>query len=55
MTSERAVPQRGFVSAVPAKSWEEGLLTGNGTIGANVLSRPYRERVIFSHERLFAR
>ncbi len=47
------VPPRGFVSSQPAKTWEEGLLCGNGTIGANVLSRPLDERVIFSHERLF--
>ncbi len=47
------VPERGFVSSRPAKTWEEGLLSGNGTIGANALSRPLDERVIFSHERLF--
>ncbi|TWU40534.1 glycosyl hydrolase family 95 catalytic domain-containing protein [Novipirellula artificiosorum] len=48
-----AVPSRGFVSTLPAKSWEEGLISGNGTIGINVLSRPLDERVILSHERLF--
>ena len=47
------VPERGFVSCQPARTWEEGLLCGNGTIGANALSRPLNERVIFSHERLF--
>jgi hypothetical protein len=47
------VPERGFVSSQPAKTWEEGLICGNGTIGANALSRPTNERVIFSHERLF--
>jgi hypothetical protein len=47
------VPERGFVSSRPAKSWEEGLICGNGTIGINALSRPLDERVIFSHERLF--
>ena len=47
------VPKRGFVSSQPAKTWEEGLICGNGTIGANALSRPLNERVIFSHERLF--
>ena len=47
------VPERGFVSSQPAKTWEEGLICGNGTIGANALSRPLTERVIFSHERLF--
>jgi len=47
------VPDRGFVSSQPAKIWEEGLICGNGTIGANVLSRPSNERIILTHERLF--
>jgi hypothetical protein len=47
------VPERGFVSIRPAKNWEEGLITGNGTIGINALSRPLDERIIFTHERLF--
>ena len=47
------IPNRGFVSSQPAKTWEDGLICGNGTIGANALSRPLDERVIFSHERLF--
>lgn len=46
-------PARGFVSSRPARTWEEGLICGNGTIGANALSRPLDERIIFSHERLF--
>ena len=47
------VPDRGFVSIKPAKNWEEGLISGNGTIGINALSRPLDERIIFTHERLF--
>ena len=47
------VPERGFVSSRSAETWEEGLISGNGTIGANVLSRPLDERIIFTHERLF--
>jgi len=47
------VPQRGFVSTKPANNWEEGLITANGTIGINALSRPLNERIIFNHERLF--
>ncbi|SMP71257.1 Glycosyl hydrolase family 65, N-terminal domain [Neorhodopirellula lusitana] len=47
------VPERGFISSRPAQTWEEGLISGNGTIGANVLSRPLNERIIFTHERLF--
>lgn len=52
--SERLpVPERGFISTEPAETWEQGLLSGNGTIGANVLSRPLDETIIFTHERLF--
>jgi len=47
------VPERGFVSSRPARTWEEGLICGNGTIGVNALSRPLEERIIFTHERLF--
>jgi len=47
------MPERGFVSSQPARIWEEGLICGNGTIGANALSRPSNERIIFTHERLF--
>jgi len=48
-----AVPERGFISSRPAQTWEEGLICGNGTIGANALSRPLEETIIFTHERLF--
>ncbi len=47
------VPERGFISSDPAETWEHGLISGNGTIGANVMSRPLNEIIIFSHERLF--
>lgn len=47
------VPERGLISTRPAATWEEGLICGNGTIGANALSRPLEERIIFTHERLF--
>jgi len=47
------MPERGFVSSRPARTWEEGLICGNGTIGANALSRPLMERIIFTHERMF--
>jgi alpha-L-fucosidase 2 len=47
------VPARGFVSVKPAKNWEEGLITANGTLAINALSRPLNERIIFNHERLF--
>ncbi len=47
------VPERGFISSQPAETWENGLISGNGTIGANVMSRPLNEIIILSHERLF--
>ncbi len=47
------VPERGFISSQPAETWEQGLICGNGTIGASVLSHPLDETVVFSHERLF--
>jgi len=47
------VPARGFISSEPATTWEEGLICGNGTIGANMFSRPLDETVIFTHERLY--
>ncbi|MBM3311023.1 MAG: alpha-L-fucosidase [Candidatus Aminicenantes bacterium] len=48
-----AVPERGFVSSEPGETWEQGLLSGNGTIGACVLGRPLEEVVVFSHKRMF--
>ncbi len=51
--SSLPVPERGFVSSRPAKNWEEGLITGNGTLGLNAYSRPNEERIIFNHEELF--
>jgi len=47
------VPERGFVSSEPGRTWEQGLLSGNGTIGASVLGRPLDEIVVFSHKRMF--
>jgi alpha-L-fucosidase 2 len=48
-----AVPERGFISSEPAETWEEGLISGNGTIGANVFSDPLDETIVFTHERMF--
>jgi len=47
-----SVPERGFISSEPGETWEQGLLSGNGTIGASVLSRPLDEIVVFSHKHL---
>jgi alpha-L-fucosidase 2 len=52
-SQELRVPERGFISSKPAQTWEEGLICGNGTIGANVFSRPLDETIVFTHERLF--
>ena len=46
-------PVRGFISSTQAKTWEEALISGNGIVGALVMSRPLDETVIFSHERMF--
>jgi alpha-L-fucosidase 2 len=48
-----AGPARGFVSSQPAENWEQGLLSGNGSIGASVLGQPIDEIVVFSHKRMF--
>ncbi len=53
ITKNLRVPARGFISSQPAATWQQGLIAGNGTIGANVLSRPLDEIIIFTHERLF--
>jgi hypothetical protein len=51
--SSLPVPERGFVSITPAETWEQGLISGNGTMGANVMSRPIDETIIFTHSGLF--
>jgi len=48
-----APPARGFVSSEPGATWEQGLLSGNGTVGASVLGRPLDEIIVFSHKRMF--
>jgi hypothetical protein len=53
LANEIIQPERGFVSSRPAKNWEHALISGNGKIGALVMSRPLDETIIFSHENLF--
>ena len=48
-----AAPERGFISSEPGRTWEQGLLSGNGTIGASVLGRALDDIVIFSHKHMF--
>jgi len=47
------IPEHGFVSLLGPKRWEESLVSGNGTLGALVPGDPLKERIIFSHEKLF--
>jgi len=47
------MPERGFVSSEPGATWEQGLLSGNGMIGASVLGRPLDEIIVFSHKHMF--
>ena len=47
------VPERGFISSTPAETWEQGLISGNGAMGANVMSQPLDETIIFTHAGLF--
>ena len=53
LLSQIPVPERGFISSQPAETWEQGLISGNGTLGANVFSRPLDETIVFTHEWLF--
>lgn len=46
-------PKRGFTSWLPARSWEEALLSGNGTIGTMVIGRPHDETIILNHSLLY--
>ncbi len=47
------IPARGMYSTVPAEKWEQALISGNGTMGILVFGRPYSERVVFDHEKLY--
>lgn len=46
-------PAKGFTSWKPAATWEDALLTGNGTMGAMVMGEPHEETVILSHAALY--
>jgi|GEM_PF-80182 len=43
----------GFKSIRPASSWEEALVTGNGTMGAMVMGYPYSDTIIINHALLY--
>jgi hypothetical protein len=46
-------PDHGFISFQPPARWEEGLITGNGKLGALIFGNAGAEKIIFSHEKLF--
>src|SRR6478735_813250 len=46
-------PSRGFVSREPAKRWQDGLLTGNGTMGAVVMGEAFDETIHLTHAALY--
>ena len=47
------IPARGLLSKSPAARWEDGHVTGNGTLGAIVMGNPTNETVIGNHSRLW--
>lgn len=47
------IPEKGFHSSRPAKTWEESLVTGNGTMGTMIAGSPYSEAVVFNHALLY--
>ena len=40
----------GMWSNAPAERWQDGLLSGNGTMGIIVQGDPEQERITFNHE-----
>ena len=48
-----AVPERGFISHQAATTWEQALVTGNGSLGAMVYGVPNEETIILNHGRLY--
>ncbi len=50
---ESKVPERGYVSWLPAAKWEDALLTGNGTMGAMVMGNPFEETIVLNHALLY--
>lgn len=43
----------GFFSERPATTWEEYLVSGNGTMGLMVAGSPYDEKLVLNHTELF--
>ncbi|MFB7424203.1 RICIN domain-containing protein [Streptomyces hydrogenans] len=45
------LPQRGMYDTVPAASWTDGFVTGNGEYGAVFHGAPQLERIVLNHHR----
>ena len=41
------------ISNHPARSWQDALISGNGSTGIMVIGEPYRERIVVNHEKLW--
>lgn len=48
-----STPTQGTATRLPAASWEEALITGNGRQGVLAHSMQTQIRLTLSHERLF--
>jgi hypothetical protein len=44
----------GYLLKYPPAGWEEGMLLGNGTVGAIAMNGTVRETLILSHERIYS-
>ncbi len=53
VSQNRLAPKKGFVSWLPAAQWDDALLTGNGTMGAMVMGKPFEESIILNHALLY--
>ena len=53
LTGYARVSDMGFHSERPARTWEEYLVSGNGTMGLMVAGSPYSEAHVFNHTNLF--
>ncbi|MFD7288289.1 RICIN domain-containing protein [Streptomyces sp. NPDC059863] len=45
------LPQRGIYDTVPASSWTDGFVTGNGEYGAVLHGTPTLEKIVLNHHR----
>ncbi len=46
------VPNRGFCSTAPGKTFSEALISGNGPMTIELMGDPYSEQILFHHESL---